>query len=391
MRILFVCENYIPHYGGAEVVFKNLAENYVKLGHEVSLVTHRLKDTKTEEKINGVQVYRVNSLNSRYVFTFTALLKAIKLARKHDLIQTTTFNGAPPAWVASKIARKPVVLTVHEVWVGKWKELTSFPRWKCLIHDLLEKAIYLLSYDHYICVSKATKNDLLNLKLPRKIPTSKIETIYNGLDYEFWNEKDLDQQKIKAIKRDLGLENKFVYFAWGRPGESKGFEYLIQAVPLISQQLPNSVLVLMFGSIDKYPQKYAQLMALIRNLNLQDKIRIIPPVSHQQLRYYLKAFDCAVIPSIAEGFGFNAVEAITMGIPAVVSKAGSLPEIVSGKYLLFESRNSVDLAEKVILIAQGKYNQEAVRKYDWETSVKKYLEVYQRLLSNHKNESNLKS
>ncbi len=383
MRILFICENYIPHYGGAEVVFKNLAENYVKLGHEVSLITHRLKNTKKEETIKGVQVHRVDSLNSRYIFTFTALLKAIKLARKHDLIQTTTFNGAPPAWLAGKIARKPVVITVHEVWVGKWKELTSFPRWKCFLHDLLEKAIYILPYNYYVCVSNATKKDLLNLKLPRKISTSKVETIYNGLDYEFWNDKDLDQQKVKTIKKELGLENKFVYFSWGRPGESKGFEYLIQAVPLIFQQLPNSVLVLMFGSVEKYPQKHAQLMALIKKLNLQDKIKIIPSVPHQQLRYYLKAFDCAVIPSIAEGFGFNAVEAITMGIPAVISNAGALPEIVSGKYLLFESRNSADLAKKVILVAQGKYNQEAIRKYDWETSVNNYLEVYYKLYSKH--------
>ncbi len=380
MRILFVCENYIPHYGGAEVVFKNLAENYVKLGHEVSLITHRLKNTKKEEKINGVQVYRVNSFNSRYVFTFSSLLKAVKLAKKHDLIQTTTFNGAPPAWLAGKIAGKPVILTIHEVWVGKWKELTSFPRWKCWIHDLLEKAIYLLPYDHYVCVSNATKKDLLNLKLPKKIPESKVETIYNGLDYEFWNDKDIDQQKVKTIKKELGLENKFVYFSWGRPGESKGFEYLIQAAPLISKQLPNSVLVLMFGAVEKYPQKYAQLMALIKKINLQDKIKIIPSVPHQQLRYYLKAFDCAVIPSIAEGFGFNAVEAITMGIPAVISNAGSLPEIVSGKYLLFKSRDIPDLAEKVILAARGEYNQEAVRKYDWETSVKKYLGIYQKLL-----------
>ena len=46
MKILFVCENYLPHIGGAEVVFKNLAERMIKLGHEVNLVTHKLKNTK---------------------------------------------------------------------------------------------------------------------------------------------------------------------------------------------------------------------------------------------------------------------------------------------------------------------------------------------------------
>ena len=69
MKILFICENYIPHYGGAEVVFKNLAEGYVKLGHEVTILTHQLKNTKKREIINGVKVIRVPSLNSRYLFS----------------------------------------------------------------------------------------------------------------------------------------------------------------------------------------------------------------------------------------------------------------------------------------------------------------------------------
>ena len=45
MNVLFVCENYYPHYGGAEVVFKNLAEGSATAGHEVSVLTHRLKNT----------------------------------------------------------------------------------------------------------------------------------------------------------------------------------------------------------------------------------------------------------------------------------------------------------------------------------------------------------
>ena len=122
-------------------------------------------------------------------------------------------------------------------------------------------------------------------------------------------------------------------------------------------------------------------MKLIKELKIEDKVKLIDTVQHQDLRYYLKAFDCAVIPSIAEGFGYNAVEAITMGIPVVVSDAGSLPEVVSGKHLMFESKNHLDLAEKVILVSQGKYNNEEVREYNWEPSVEKYLEVYEKLCS----------
>jgi len=45
MKILFVCENYFPHLGGAEILFKNLAERFVKKDLQTTVVTHKLKNT----------------------------------------------------------------------------------------------------------------------------------------------------------------------------------------------------------------------------------------------------------------------------------------------------------------------------------------------------------
>ncbi|MEK6905251.1 MAG: glycosyltransferase, partial [Nanoarchaeota archaeon] len=143
MKILFVCENYHPHYGGAEVLFKNLAEGLVKKGNSVAIITTKLPGTKSYEEINGVKVHRVNCFNNRYLFSFLSIPKVLKLAKKADIIQTTTFNGAPPAWLGAKLTHKPVILTVHEVWVGKWKEVTGFSEIRATLHDLLERALYL--------------------------------------------------------------------------------------------------------------------------------------------------------------------------------------------------------------------------------------------------------
>jgi len=372
MRILIVCENYIPHYGGAEVVFKNLAERYVQRGHQVSLLTHQLKGTKKREVINGVHVYRVPSWHSRYIFTFAAIGKAIKLARKHDVIQTTSFNGAPPAWVAAKLTKKTVAITVHEVWIGKWRKVTGFPWWKSFIHDVMERCIYSLPFDKYICVSNATKKDLLKIGIKPK----KVVTVHNGLDYQFWNPDRYPDSRVKKIRKDLGLKDKFVYFSWGRPGESKGFEYALKAVPLIKKKMPNAVFLLMLGSVEKYPKKYNQLMSLIKKLKIEDAVKVIPSVGHDQLGYYIKAADCVVIPSIAEGFGYTTAETVAMGKPVVVSDAGSLPEVISGKFQMFHSKNVQELAFKVVKVANGDYKQTMIKKFRWEDSVQKYLSAY---------------
>ena len=78
MKILLICENYYPHYGGAEILFKNLAEGLSRRGHEISVVTSYLKGTEKKEQLNNVDICRTVSFGSRYLFTFTSLLKAIK-------------------------------------------------------------------------------------------------------------------------------------------------------------------------------------------------------------------------------------------------------------------------------------------------------------------------
>lgn len=372
MKILFVCENYIPHYGGAEVVFKNLAECFVKEGHKVNLVTRRLPGTKKYEVINGVKVHRVNSLNTRYLFSFTSIPKVLKLARKADLIQTTTFNGAPPAWLGAKLRKKPVVLTVHEVWVNKWHKVTELSKFSCFVHNFLERMIYTLKFDKYVCVSNATKKDLLKLN----IKPSKALTIYNGVDYEFWNP---DHFQGEEVRKKLNLEKKFVYFTWGRPGTSKGFEYALKAVPLISKNISNSVFLLMMGSVDKYKKRYQYLKSLVKKLKIADKVKIVPSAPYSELGDYIAAADCVVIPSIAEGFGYTTTEACAMNKPVVVSEIGSLPEVVSNKFLLVKARSPEAIAEGVLKVKNNDYEKTSLKKFLWSDSIKQYLEEYHKL------------
>lgn len=374
MKILFICENYYPHYGGAEVLFKNLAEGYVQSGHQVTVLTHRLKGTAKKEILNGVAIRRIHSFFSRYAFTFSSIITAVQLARKHDIIQTTTFNGAPPAWVAGKLAGKLVVLTVHEVWQKKWKQITGFSWLKSKLHEMLERFIYLLPYHRYICVSEATKKDLLQLN----IRPNKVERIYNGLDYAFWDPKNINHGEIEALRKQLGLESKFVAFSWGRPGESKGFEYVIRAASAIAKEMPHAVLLLLFGATEKYNKKHQQLLAMIQG---HPNIKVIPSAPYDQLRNYVALADCVIVPSLSEGFGYSAVEASALGKPLLVSDAGALPEVVSGKYRVFQRGDSDDLAKNFIALARGEYHATHLKRFMWEDCISQYLEQYQMLLS----------
>jgi len=367
MKILFVLENYYPHLGGVEVLFRNLCEGLASLGHDISIVTHRIKGTKKFEVLNDVKIYRVNCFHSRYFFTFLAIPKVFRIAKECDLIHTTTFNGAFPAWFVSKLSRKRCIITIHEVWVGKWDKLTEMSWLISKIHDLLERMIYLLNFDKYIAVSQSTKKQLEDIGIKKE----KVTFVYNGVDYSHWNPKKYDRSKMRKM---LGLEKNFVYIFSGRPGISKGLEYLIKAVPLISLKIPNSKLLAIVSKDKAYKKRYDHILRLIKQLKIEDNVIIHDPVHYKELPGYIRSADCVVVPSLAEGFGFAAAEACAMNIPVVASNTTSLPEVVSGKYVLVKPRDEKSIAEGVVDIIKTK--QKPLKKFKNEDFINNYIKVY---------------
>ena len=324
--------------------------------------------------INGVKVIRVPCFGSRYLFSFLAIPKAIKLGRDADVIHTTTFNGTLPAWKAARISGKPLVITVHEAWLGYWDELTDMSWLSRKIHAFFEWMIYRLPYDKYVAVSDHTAKDLHRIGIPDK----KIVRIYNAVDYNLFDPKKYSRRRSR---KKLNLPSGFLYFAYGRPGVSKGFEYLIKAVPEIYKKIPNAKLVVMLSKDKAYKKNYNEIKDLCSELKINDKIIFIDPVERGKLPLYISAMDCAVVPSLREGFGYAAVEPCAMDIPVVSTNAASLPEVVSGKHLFVPPKDSKAIAKAVIDVYKGKYRVSKKKKFLLLENIKSYLSVYHELLS----------
>ncbi len=372
MNILFVLENYFPHIGGVEVVFKTLCEGLAKKGHDITIVTHRPKGTKRKERLNGVFIHRVDCLESRYLFTFLSIPAIARYAKKADLIHTTTFNAAPPAWLVSRFLRKKIILTVHEIWIGRWKELTDLGFFSTMMYEFLERMIYIFRYDHYVCVSHATAKALKKIK-----PGEPATVIHNGIDYDHFQAGSyLDN--TKKTKKELGLQDKYTMLSYGRPGISKGIEYSIMAFKKLHKKIPGSRLVLILSKDPAYKDRYQYMKDLIQPI--KDSVILLPPKPWKELPAYLLLADCIVVPSLAEGFGFTAAESCALGIPVVASDTASLPEVVFGKYILVPPKDPDAIAEAVFRIYKGEVKETPKKIFSWEENIKKNEEIYGNLL-----------
>jgi glycosyltransferase involved in cell wall biosynthesis len=128
----------------------------------------------------------------------------------------------------------------------------------------------------------------------------------------------------------------------GRLSEEKGTRYLIRAMGLLRESFP----ALRLEVVGAGPER-EKLEALVVAMELTSCVRFLG--WQQDVQKYLEGWDLCVLPSIEEGFGLAAVEAMASGLPVIASRVGGLEEvIVDGETgWLVEPRNAEALAQRI--------------------------------------------
>ncbi len=381
MRILIVTEYYYPHIGGLEKLFQKLSEGLVRAGCEVTVVTCRLAGTEKTEVINGVKIHRVPvpAKADRYWFTLLAIPAALKFATRADVVLTTTYNAAFPAWLASRVKGLPSAIFTLEV-VGKYWGRIGLSPLMAAMYTRLENAVLSLPFDSFICISESTRKAFEEWKGGRgKVEHGRVERIYPGIDYSLFNPGKGAQARSEVRER-LGVSGDFLYIFFGRPGFVKGVEHLIRAVPLIKKAVPESRPMLILSR--KPREGYRKVEELLKELKLRsgEDIIILDPVEEEDLPSYLGAADAVVVPSLSEGFGFTCLEACSMGIPVVASNVASLPEVISGKYVLVTPADPQAIATGVEKVFKKEYTTTPLKRFTWEDTVAAHIALFKRLI-----------
>ena len=362
MRILFILENYHPNIGGVETLFKSLAESLVKNSFEVTVLTNKFDASlKTEEILKGVQIRRLN-LKNRYLFTFFAGFKAIQFANKADIIHTTSYNAALPAFIASIFSRKKLIITFHEVWSGLWFRLPFMNKFSLLLHFLFEAFILRLPYHKFIAVSESTKRSLID----QGIKESKIEMIYNGIDYsEFETVKTPHQNEVY----------QFCYF--GRLGISKGLDLILDAIKILKEEKQLFKFILI---VPKSPSGFlTTIKKRIRKYKIEEFIDMKHELSFADLKKVVSRSDAVVIPSYSEGFCYSAVETVALEVAVISSAQAALKEVVTGKYLNMSDLTANSLVDCMKRALNNDWDYTERRQFHLSDSINSYIQLYRSL------------
>lgn len=215
------------------------------------------------------------------------------------------------------------IVTVHDMIpylaeAGRLEGFRPSRTGKLLMRQILHQ---LARVDQIICVSHATRRDLLELS---DVDPERVEVIPNAVFQPMEPATPEDSVELRQ-KYHLPAEAPFVFHVGRNFYKNRGT--VLEAVALLRKSRPDVHLV-MVGELE------SPLAAKASQLNFGDALHVLPYVAREDMAALYTTASVLFFPSLYEGFGLPVLEAQMCGTPVVCSDAGSLPEVADERAVL---------------------------------------------------------
>jgi glycosyltransferase involved in cell wall biosynthesis len=266
---------------------------------------------------------------------------------------------------------KPVVATIHDLMPLKHPRLFR-PRQLLLFRETVRRIRR--SARHVIAISESTKRDVVELL---DFDADRVDVVHPGLPLHF-AAAPLDLQR--AAREELALgEGPLAVFV-GEVAARKNVRLLVEAFGRVAVSNPEAQLVLA-GSRGRGG---ADVDDAIERLRLRTSVHVLGHAPQSTVEALVAAADVLVLPSVDEGFGFPALEAMSVGTAVVASDAGALPEVVDDAGLLVPAGDVDALADALARVLGndelradlGRRGERRAATFSWATAARKTIEVY---------------
>ena len=354
---------YGPKQKGLGRYVQKLVENLegVDGNDRYQFVIFLRKENWTEYQPTNPNFKKVLADYSWYGFKEQILMPFKIWQEKVDLMHFPHFN-VPVFYF------RPFIITIHDLILKKFptrraSKLGPVAYWLKNLAYRIVIASAVKRAKKIIAVSNYTKKDILRYF---RVEPKKIEVIYEGTP-----------EKIINFQLSIFNINKPYLLYVGNAYPHKNLERLISAFKKLSQQKKDLQLVLV-GEMDYFYQRLQREFANVKNVIFTDFI------SDKELVSLYQNASLYVFPSLCEGFGLPALEAMTYCLPVVSSQAACLPEVLGQAAVYFNPEDIEEMVEKIKQVLEDKELQEkliqqgkkVIQKYNWSKMAQETLKVY---------------
>jgi len=350
----------IQPYGGISRLFAELTRQYLaypELGVDLDPLQAPIVNRYILD--DPALTSRLQVRGARNQWTALAWYFSHLERRRADVVHTTFYL---PHGLSSARGTKRVV-TVYDMIPER------LPDTRRRLDLLTLKRRYIESADHVICISQATKDDLLEVYGIQEVPTT---VVHLGVDARF----------NPGVPKVSSFPEQYVLFV-GHRGQYKDAPTLMRAFAQIAGDFPEHRLVFAGGGAFTREER-----AMLTSLGIHQRTTQMDLPDDTMPRAYAHAAVFA-FPSRFEGFGLPVLEAMASGTPTVLARATSLPEVGGSAARYFAVGDHADLAAQLAAVLGSTAEAqrmstagiEHARAFTWNRTAHDTAEVYRAVLS----------
>jgi len=338
LRIAFFVWEYPPALvGGLGTYAEYITREFVSMGNDVTVFTLNPGNLKTREIIRGVEVHRpliadasnifpmffvddlkkwgtnIRLFNDILIYNTLSATKFVNSMLKkegchYDVACAHDWLSSIAGIMVKNETKVPLAFHVHSTeWGrsgGQGSEVVSYLEWETAQRT-----------DRIVTVSHAMEEDLARHGWPK----TKISVVWNGVDPERYNPKNCMNKDVEAVRNGYGVkpEEKMLLFL-GRLTWVKGVGNLVQAMPTVLKEFPNTKLVIL-GKGEQQNDIIETANRLGISKNVVCRFEFVP--EKERILHYAAA-DVCIFPSTYEPFGIVSLEAMAMAKPLIVGAQG---------------------------------------------------------------------
>ena len=358
LNIALVSDMFYPGRGGVETHILELAHAFIKLNHNVIVITHKYKNYSGIVYIDKIKVYYLNiPILARNVawpclYTGINLYKQIFIENKINVVhghQTHSPMALEAIFHANFLGIK-TVLTEHSIY--------DLDKLESYFADYVIKYT-LLDIDKIICVSNVCKQNILDRF--SIFTEDRIKVIPNGVNNEIF--------KIKKRNR---YDNSQRICIITRFEIRKGIDLLLESIPMLCKNKRIKITIVGDGT------KKDELLFMIDEKQLHDQVEIFNFMSHEEVAEIMRDSDVLLNTSLTESFCMTVVEATMCGLAVVTTNVGGINELKTNKNVFYCKPEANDIVDQVEKAIQTKLTGEIIfiNEYDWNNIAAELINIY---------------
>jgi glycosyltransferase involved in cell wall biosynthesis len=286
MHIVHIFHHYQPVVGGLERAIQSLAEELVKLGHEVHVITSvcNAENRPREEIANSVYVHRVKALRLHFPDLTMPVEMPRRVLRKADVAVCWAQNSYFTYKLCEDVKRLGKPSAVYFIGLDYWEHHHNFfirtfgrpyQRWITQkMTNLADVALVTNDYERELLKEKYSIDAIV---LP------------HGIDEEYLKLPNM----AEVFRRKYNIDERIVAYI-GRIHPTKGLDMLVKAFIQVAKEEPNTVLVIAGKSDGEYLQN---CLKIARKAGIEDRVKVLGYASEEDKIALIDASDVIVLPT----------------------------------------------------------------------------------------------